>query len=117
MPADDDMSGHQYLISMQNRGGGYAILMAFHVERRRRGTDFKGPLHKDEIISLGQVQFVPVKTNHPACKRPVPPQRTAPSCSACMRFFPKMDAWPSGCLPRAKPRLQHHAGWLTRSRI
>ncbi len=52
---NDDMSNHQYLRSILYRGGGYAILMAFHSERRRRNPDFQGPLHKHEIISLGQV--------------------------------------------------------------
>ncbi len=55
-PAEDDLSDHQYLQNMQHRGGGYAILMAFHSERRRRGPAFRGPLHKDEIIRLAQVQ-------------------------------------------------------------
>jgi hypothetical protein len=55
-PVEDDLSDHQYLRDMQPRKGGYAILMAFHSERQRRGTAFQGPLHKDEIIRLGQVQ-------------------------------------------------------------
>jgi hypothetical protein len=51
----EDLSNHPYLRSIHYRGGGYAIFMAFHSERIRRNPDFQGPLHKLEIISLGQV--------------------------------------------------------------
>ena len=36
--------------------GGWSILVAFHMEQRRRGADFRGPLFKREIISLAQVR-------------------------------------------------------------
>jgi hypothetical protein len=49
-----DMSTHQYLKKMERRSGGYAILMVFHKEQLRRGPDFRGPLHKHQIIRLAQ---------------------------------------------------------------
>ena len=49
----EDFSNHQYLRAMNHRGGGYAILMAFHKQAQRLGHhDFD--LTKAEIISMGQ---------------------------------------------------------------
>ena len=54
----DDLRKHQYLKEMRYQKGGYAILMAFHRERQRRGVDFQGPLLKREILTLAQVRDV-----------------------------------------------------------
>jgi len=48
------LDNHQYLREMHPRGGGFAIFMAFHQQQLRYGADFRGPLHKDDLLKIDQ---------------------------------------------------------------
>ena len=50
----DDICSHPYLKNMHFRGGGYAILMAFSDGMKKYGTDFRGPMFKQQIIKEAQ---------------------------------------------------------------